>query len=127
MDSVFDGDSRKAVLAGPDTHDLAGALRIEGFEVSVVDGIPTGESLDEAGISEASLYVLTEVEEATSIPVAKEHNPDLRAVVYADGTIPEFAQPITDLSVDPQLLGADAVAEELATTEAERAEAHAEE
>jgi len=103
-----------AVLAGPDADGLGDALAAEGITVTTVDDPPTGEALETAGVADAALYVLTDVSEATSIPVAKEQNPDLRAVVYADGTIPEFAQPTTDLRVDPALLDPETVAEELA-------------
>lgn len=120
MTTSEDSESMKAVLAGPDDHDLADALTEEGFTVTEVDGVPTGESLDAAGIADATLYVLTDVEEATSIPVAKERNPDIRAVVYDEGSVPEFAQPITDLAVDPNLLDVEAVAEEVHASEVER-------
>ncbi|MEZ3114872.1 CTP synthetase [Halobaculum sp. MBLA0147] len=103
----------RAVLAGPDADGLGDALRAEGVTVTRVEGVPTGERLDAAGIDDAHLYVLTDPSEATSIPVAKERNPDVRAVVYAGESLPEFAQPVTDLTVDPALLGPDAVAEEL--------------
>jgi hypothetical protein len=107
-------DTRCAVVAGPDENDIGAALTAEGVGVTTIEGIPTGESLDDAGVDEAALYVLTDVTEATSIPVAKERNPEVRAVVYADGSLPEFAQPITDLTVDPALLDPETVAEELA-------------
>ena len=122
MNTSQEHDTMQAVLAGPDEHNLADALAEEGFTVTEVDGVPTGESLDAAGIDDATLYVLTDVEEATSIPVAKERNPDVRAVVYDEGSVPEFAQPITDLAVDPNLLDAEAVAEEVYASEVERLE-----
>ncbi len=51
--------------------------------------------------------------QATSIAAATDLNPDLRVVVYAEGSLPDFASRQTDLVVDPDLLGSDAVAEEL--------------
>lgn len=107
-------DAPTAVLAGPDADGLGDALAAEGVAVTRVDGVPTGESLAAAGVDDAALYVLTDTAEATSVPVAKERNPEVRAVVYAGETLPEFAQPITDLAVDPELLDAETVAEELA-------------
>lgn len=122
MNTSQEHDTMQAVLAGPDKHNLADALTAEGFTVTEVEGVPTGESLDAAGIDDATLYVLTDVEEATSIPVAKERNSEIRAVVYDEGSVPEFAQPITDLAVDPNLLDAEAVAEEVYASEVERLE-----
>ena len=69
--------------------------------------------LEEAGIHDADGFLLTEMAQATSIVVAKDLNPDLRVVVYCEGSLPDFASRQTDLVVDPALLGPDAVAEEL--------------
>jgi len=56
---------------------------------------------------------LTEVQQATSIPVAKDLNGNLRVVVYADGSLPDFARGQADLVVDPDLIDPGTVAEEL--------------
>ncbi|ESP88427.1 hypothetical protein K933_08207 [Candidatus Halobonum tyrrellensis G22] len=101
------------VVAGPDGDGIADALEARGAAVTRLDGVVTGERLDDAGIADATLYVLTDAAEATSIAVAKERNPDVRAVVYSDDALPEFAAAQTDLAVDPALLDADVVAEEL--------------
>lgn len=104
-----------AVVAGPDGEGIAAALESRGATVARVDGVVTGERLDDAGIAEATLYVLTDAAEATSIAVAKDRNPDVRAVVYSRDALPEFAAAQTDLAVDPDLLDAGVVAEELTT------------
>jgi len=59
------------------------------------------------------VLVLTEVELATAVPVAKDLNEDVRIVLYADGSLPDFASRQADLLVDPDLLDAEAVAAEL--------------
>jgi hypothetical protein len=102
-----------AVVVGPDGHGLGAALEDAGIEVVRVEGVPTADRLDGAGIGRADLYVVTDVGEASTIPVALERNADLRVVVYADGSLPEFARRQTDLAVDPALLGPETVAEEL--------------
>jgi hypothetical protein len=102
----------KAVVAGPDEYELAAALESEGVDVSRVD-VANRPGLEEAGVVDADVYVLTEVAHATSISVAKDLQPDLRVVVYADGSIPDFARGQTDLVVDPALLDATTVADEL--------------
>ena len=107
--------TQRAVLAGPDEEGLSEALAGQGIEIERVEGIPSREALKNAGITECSLFVLTDIEEATAIPIAKECNPDLQVVIYARGSLPEFASRQTDLMVDPDLLGPVVVAEELAT------------
>ncbi|TKX51860.1 CTP synthetase, partial [Halorubrum sp. SS7] len=69
--------------------------------------------LEDAGIGGAGLFVLTDVEEATGIPIAKELNSDVRIVTYATRSLPEFVATVADLAVDPALLDAATVAEEL--------------
>ena len=103
-----------AIVAGPDDEHLADALETQGIEVTRIDGVVTGETLEDAGIDDVALFVLTDLAEATSIVVAKERNPSVRVVVYTHDSLPEFAKGQADLAVDPDLLGADVVAEELA-------------
>jgi Trk K+ transport system NAD-binding subunit len=100
------------VLVGSDPEDIAAALEAAGHSATVAD-VGNRPGLEEAGIHEADVYLLTEMDQATSIAVAKDLNPDLRVVVYAEGSLPDFASRQTDLVVDPELLGPDAVAEEL--------------
>jgi len=101
-----------AVVAGTDDHGIADAIAAEGFDVARVD-VANRPALEEAGIVDASVYVLTEVEQATSIPVAKDLNPDLKVVVYADGSLPDFARGQADLMLDPDLFDPAEVAAEL--------------
>jgi hypothetical protein len=102
----------QVIVAGPDDSKIASAIEAEGHDVTTVE-VGNGESLKAAGIEDAETYVLTEMAQATSIAVAKDHNPDVRVVVYAEGSLPEFATRQADLVVDPRLLDPEAVAEEL--------------
>jgi len=103
----------QVIVAGPDDTAIADAISAEGHDVRTV-AVGNGESLTEAGIADADAYVLTEMAQATSIAVAKDNNPDVRVVVYAEGSLPEFATRQADLVIDPALLDPEAVAEELA-------------
>jgi hypothetical protein len=108
------------VLVGPDEDDLGAALAAAGEDVTRVEGIPTGDALRAAGADEADLFVLTDVGEATTIAVVKETNPEVRVVVYDDGSLPDFASGQADLAVDPALIGPEMVAEELTNGAVER-------
>lgn len=103
----------KAIIAGTDTEGVGEELDALGVEITRVESPVFAEALEEAGIEEADLFVLTDLEEGISIPLAKEANPDVRAVCYGEGTLPESVRSIVDLVVDPALLSAEAVAEEL--------------
>ncbi|WP_247010451.1 DUF7126 family protein [Halorientalis litorea] len=103
-----------AVIAGPDDHDLGTALSEAGLTVTRAAGTANRPALEEAGILDAAVLVLTETVLATSIPVAKDLNTDLKVVVYADDSLPEFAKGQADLLLDPSLFSPSAVAEELA-------------
>ncbi|MFB6120272.1 MAG: CTP synthetase [Halobacteriaceae archaeon] len=104
----------KAVVAGPE-RGLADALAAEGVDVTrVEEGYVTRERLLDAGIEDAALYVLTDVSEATSIPIALDDNPSLRVVVFAPETMPEFVRGQVDLAMDPAVMPVESVAEELA-------------
>ncbi|ELZ94063.1 hypothetical protein C440_10598 [Haloferax mucosum ATCC BAA-1512] len=102
-----------AIVAGTDPDGLGEALESEGVTVARIVGVASADSLDEAGIDGADLFVLTDMDDATAISVAKELNPDVRIVTYAHDSLPEFAKGQADLAVDPDLLAADVVAEEL--------------
>ena len=106
----------RAIIVGPDDDGFIAALEEHGVETTRVVGHGTGDSLDEAGVADADLLVLTDVGEATAVPIAKELNPDVRVVIYASETMPEFVRGQVDLSVAPDVLGPDVVAEELAGT-----------
>ncbi|WP_123533787.1 DUF7126 family protein [Halosimplex salinum] len=102
-----------AVFAGSDTEGLADELRERGATVSVVDGVANRPALEEAGIHDADVFVLTDVGQATSIVVAKDLNDDVRIVSYTDDSLPEFVSGQQVLGMDPALFDADTVAEEL--------------
>lgn len=103
-----------AVFAGPDDEGLAGDLRAQGFEVTHIDGIANRPALEDAGIHEADLYVLTDVGQATSIVVARDLTDDLRIVAYTGDSLPEFVSGQEVLAMDPALFDPGVVAEELA-------------
>ena len=103
----------KAIVAGTDEYGIGEELEQEGAEVVRLENPVFGKHLEAAGIETADLYVITEGEEAISVPLAKEQNPDVRAVFYGEGSLPESVSAVVDLAVDPALLDARAVAEEL--------------
>jgi hypothetical protein len=100
------------VIVGPDPKGIAHEVETAGHTTTETR-VGNRPELESSGVIEADVYLLTEMEQATSIAVAKDLNPDLRVVVYASGSLPDFASRQTDLVVDPDLLGPDAVAEEL--------------
>ena len=114
-------DQLTAVVAGPDERGLGEELAALGVEITRVDGLVTAAKLEDAGIADADLFVLTDVEEATGIPVAKELNSDVRIVTYASRSLPEFVATVADLAVDPDLLDPATVAEELLADETDDA------
>mgnify|MGYP000291900596 CR=1 FL=1 len=101
-----------AIVVGTDEYDIADAIERADIDVERVD-IGNSEALEDANIAEADTYVLTEVAQATSIAVATEANPDLRVLVYADGSLPDFARRQADLLLDPELFEPADVAAEL--------------
>lgn len=104
--------SETVVVVGTDDHDMETAIGDAGFDVTGVD-LGNRPALEEAGIVDAAVLVVTEAGQATSIPVAKDLNPDLKVVVYADDSLPDFARGQTDLVLDPELFDPAAVADEL--------------
>jgi len=102
-----------AVVAGPDEHGLGEALEAEGATITRIPDVVSAATLEDASIHDADVLVLTDTGEATAIPIAKELNPDVRAVAYAEGSLPESMAAIADLSVDPRLMDPEVVAEEL--------------
>jgi Trk K+ transport system NAD-binding subunit len=103
-----------AILVGPD-RGLGEALESADVSLARIDGPGTGGALESAGVGGADLLVVTDVGEATAVPIAKEANPGITAVIYAPDTMPEFVRGQVDLAVDPELLAPDVVATELAT------------
>ncbi|WP_238709372.1 DUF7126 family protein [Natronorubrum halophilum] len=102
-----------AIVAGPDEDGIADALEAEGANVARITGLISRPTLEEAGVLEADLYVLTDIDQATTIPIVCDLTDDVRTVVYARRTIPEFIKGQLDLAVDPKLMDAAIVAEEL--------------
>ncbi|MFB6297132.1 MAG: CTP synthetase [Salinirussus sp.] len=102
----------RVIVAGTDDYGIAAAIEAEGATVARVD-VANRPALEDAGVVDADAYVLTELEQATSIPVAVDLNADLHVVVYADGSLPDFARGQADLAVDPALLDPATVAAEL--------------
>jgi hypothetical protein len=115
-----DVESRLALVAGPDEHGLGEELAALGVEIRRIEGLVTADTLAEAGIDEATYFVLTDVDEATGIPLAKEATSEVLAVTYADRSLPEFVAGVADLAVDPALMGPETVAEELVDDTADR-------
>jgi len=103
----------KAIVAGTDRLGVGEELEALGVTITRVESPVFAEALEAAGIEDAALFVLTDPEEGISIPLAKEINPDVRTVCYGEGSLPESVGSVVDLVVDPELLPADAVAEEL--------------
>ncbi|WP_430503652.1 DUF7126 family protein [Haloparvum sp. PAK95] len=101
------------IVAGPDEHGLGEELAEAGATVTRIPDVVSAATLEDAGIHDADVLVLTDTAEATAIPIAKELNPDIRAVAYAEGSLPESMAAIADISVDPRLMAPDVVAEEL--------------
>ena len=107
------------ILAGPDENGLADELAALGADIVRVEGIATRESLDAAGLDTAHTLVLTEMDDASAIPVAKEANTEVRVVTYSPESLPEFARGQADLAIDPALLPPEVVADELVNGAAE--------
>ncbi|MCY4731016.1 CTP synthetase [Natronomonas gomsonensis] len=103
----------KIVIAGGDPDGLGAALEANGAEVGYADGTANRPALEEAGIVDADTLVVTDAGLATSVSVAKDLNPDLRVVVYTRDSVPEFVKGQAGHIVDPELLDADTVAEEI--------------
>lgn len=102
-----------AIVAGPDADGIGDALEAEGVSVERIDGVLSRPQLEDAGIVDADLYVLTDVGQATTVPIACDLNEDLRTVVYDRDTIPEFVRGQIDLAIDPRIADATMVAEEV--------------
>ena len=105
--------SMDVIVAGPDEDDLTAALEAEGATVTRLNGVISRPALEEAGIVDADLYVLTDVGQATTIPIVCDLAEGVRTVVYARDTIPEFVTAQLDLAIDPQLMDTGLVADEL--------------
>lgn len=102
-----------AVVIGPDADGLGDALSDAGVDVARADGTATRDQLIDAGVDSAELLVVTDSVLATSIPLARELNADVRVIAYIHDSLPEFARTTAELILDPELMGPETVAEEL--------------
>lgn len=107
----------KAIVVGSVAESVVAAFEAAGIETAVIDGQGTGSSLRSAGLEDADLLVVTDVAEATAIPIAKDSRPDIRVVIYSEDSMPEFVRGQVDLAISPSLLEPEVVAEELAAEE----------
>lgn len=101
------------VVAGNDPDGLGAALEARGGDVRYAAGTANRPALEEAGVVDADVLVVTDAGLATSVSVAMDLNPDLRVVIYTRDSVPEFVKGQAGHIVDPELLSADAVAEEI--------------
>lgn len=105
-----------AIITTPNAKPLSDALRGAGVDVTTVDPPISTSVLEEARITDADLYILTTPDEATSIPIAREHNPDVRVVVYSKAGVPEFASHQADLVLSPGEIDREVIVEALLDT-----------
>ena len=103
----------EVVIAGSDPDGLGGALERQGATVRYAEGTANRHELEAAGIEGADTLVVTDAGLATSVSVALDRNPELRIVFYTRDSVPEFVSGQAGHIVDPTLLDADTVAEEL--------------
>ena len=103
----------RVVVAGADPDGLGDALEERGVEVVRAEGTANRPALEEAGIVDADVLVLTDAGLATSVTIAKDLNPDVRVVIYTRDSVPEFVKGQAGHILDPELLSVEAVAEEL--------------
>lgn len=101
------------VVTGTDEFDIADAFRDLGATVTAVTDVATQVTLVDAGIEDADLLVVTDTDDATAIPIAKDRNADIRAVLYTPDAVPPFVRGQLDLAIDPDLMDAETVATEL--------------
>lgn len=103
----------EVVIAGGDPDGLGDALEARGAEVTRAEGTADRPALEDAGIVDADVLVVTDAGLATAVTVAKDLNQELRVVVYSRDSVPEFVKGQAGHIVDPELLDAESVAEEL--------------
>lgn len=103
----------KVVIAGGDPDGIGSALEARGATVAYAEGTADRDALEAAGVQDADALVVTDAGLATSVTVALDRNPELRVVMYTRDSVPEFVRGQAGHIVDPGLLDADTVAEEL--------------
>ncbi|MFW6449173.1 MAG: DUF7126 family protein [Halobacteriota archaeon] len=101
------------LLVGTDPGGLVADLEAAGLRVAHLDGTPIGPDLDEVGIAEAAVLLLTDAGQASIVPVARERNPTIAIVLYADQGFPDFASAQADLAVDRALIDVDELVDAL--------------
>lgn len=106
-------NTTNAIVIGPDTDGLGDALDASGVSTTYVEGTASRDQLVDADIETADLLAVTDAGLATSIPIAREANPDIQVVVYTHDSIPEFARATAGLIVDPDLMKPEMVVDEL--------------
>jgi hypothetical protein len=104
----------QAIIVGSDPDGIGEALVDCGVEVGRATGTGDRSALTAAGVEDADLLVVTDAGLATSIPVARELTPEIRIVVYTRDSLPDFARASAALILDPDLMGPETVADELA-------------
>ena len=103
----------EVIVAGEDPDGLGAALEERGADVTHAAGTANRPALEEAGIHDADVFLLTDVGQATSVVVARDLNPEMRVVAYTGESLPEFVSGQRVVAMDPALLDAEAVADEL--------------
>lgn len=103
----------RAIIIGPD-QGLQTAFESAGIESAHLEEPATGDTLEAADVQSATVLVVTDVSDATAIPIAKDVNPALRVVIYSSDTMPEFVRGQVDLALDPALFEPTIIADELA-------------
>lgn len=108
------------ILLGPDEFTLRDRLETMDITVAHLPGNPIGADLEEAGVTEAGVLLLTSSAQASLIPVARELNPSIAVILYTRSRLPAFASAQADLSVDPELIDStevvDVVRDRIAST-----------
>lgn len=107
----------RVLVAGPDPTDVGSSLADAGASIARLDGAITSRVLTDANVEDAQILIVTDPEEATGIPLARELNPDIEVVVYADESVPPFASHIADLIIDPAAISRSVLVEELLAEE----------
>lgn len=105
--------SARVIIVGTVPVELDTALAEYDVTSTVLEGVVTGEKLTAAGIETADSILITDLDQATIIPVAKDLNPAVTVVTYDDQALPEFATKQTDFAVDPALVSPVLLVEEL--------------
>lgn len=102
------------LIVGPDEFDITARFRETDISAIHLDGVPVGADLDDAGIEEAKVVLLTHVDHASLIPVAKERNPDIQIVLYTSARLPPFASRQADVAIDQALVEVEEVIDAVA-------------